>query len=470
MRLLIVSCQYLQGSWDFQLIEMGQSSLKRNQWENVPFAPKRWPFFYGWVITAVCTICTIASIPGQTMGVGVFTDSLISALKLSRTELSTAYMIGTIASSFLIPFAGQLLDRIGARSMVVLVSIGLGISLVLLSLSGEIALIGGTHSVISSIVIISFCFLLLRFFGQGCLTMVPRVTIGRWFNYRRGLATGISGVFVSFGFNSSPTLLNWMLETFSWRSTCMMLAVSIGIGMTILGWIFFRDNPEDCGLTMDNITDENHREKLAASVPEIKKEFTRGEAIKTLSFWAFSLGQGMVALIVTAVTFHISSIGEEMGLNRAESYALFLPMTIFSVSSNFFFCWISDRVRHKWLLLVMMIAQALDIIAIMFLDLTIGRALFIVCHGISIGTFVSLSTVVFPRFFGRLHLGAISGLNFSIMVFASAVGPVFFSTMHGLTGSYRTASMICLFIPIAIAIISPRANNPQLKIDKQVSL
>ena len=99
-------------------------------WNNIPFAPKRCPFFYGWVIVAVATITTVASVPGQTMGVGVFTDDLILSLGLSRVQLSTAYMIGTIGSSFVLPVAGNLIDRLGVRFMVVIAATGLGLSLV----------------------------------------------------------------------------------------------------------------------------------------------------------------------------------------------------------------------------------------------------------------------------------------------------------------------------------------------------
>ena len=63
-----------------------------------PFAPSRFPFFYGWVIVFAATIGSIFSIPGQTMGFSVFTDVLIEELGLSRVQLSLAYCLGTEAS------------------------------------------------------------------------------------------------------------------------------------------------------------------------------------------------------------------------------------------------------------------------------------------------------------------------------------------------------------------------------------
>ena len=49
------------------------------------------------------------------MGMAVFTDPLIDVTGLSRTELSMAYLLGTIGSSLFLTKAGQWYDRYGGR-------------------------------------------------------------------------------------------------------------------------------------------------------------------------------------------------------------------------------------------------------------------------------------------------------------------------------------------------------------------
>ena len=434
---------------------MIDDSKLNNKLVNFPFSPGKSPFFYGWVIVAISIIGTIASIPGQTMGVGVFTDYLIKALHLSRVKISTAYMIGTICSSFLLPLAGKLLDRIGIRTMVVLVSLGLGLSMVLLSISDMLTI---SASLVVSMIVISIIFLLMRFFGQGCLTMLSRVAIGRWFDHHRGMASAISGIFVSLGFNSSPVFLNFLVTNYGWKSAAITLALLVGIGMSFIGWLFFRDTPEKCGLKMDGNID---KEKISQSLPETIKEFTKNEAIRTHSFWAFSLGMAVISLIITAVTFHISSIGAEKGLTRQESYAVFLWSFPFSIVSNFISSWISDRIRHKWLLIAMMVAQAASLLGLLFFSTLSGRILFSAAQGSAGGLYVALATVAFPRFFGRQHLGEISGVNMSVLVFASAIGPVLFSAMHSLSGNYQSILLLSFILPITIIIYAIKAENPQ---------
>ena len=94
-----------------------------------PFSPAGFPVFYGWAILVASVLRVLTSIPGQTIGVSFFTDHLIAATELSRLALANAYLVGTLTSGCLLPFGGKLLDRLGARRVVVLAAVGLGITL-----------------------------------------------------------------------------------------------------------------------------------------------------------------------------------------------------------------------------------------------------------------------------------------------------------------------------------------------------
>src|SRR6056297_61305 len=98
-----------------------------------PFSPKQSPFFYGWTILFVGSIGMLMSIPGQTVGVSVFTDFLIEVLGLTRNAVSIAYLVGTVGSAFLLSAGGRAYDRLGARVTGVIVSLLLGVTLVLVS-------------------------------------------------------------------------------------------------------------------------------------------------------------------------------------------------------------------------------------------------------------------------------------------------------------------------------------------------
>jgi OFA family oxalate/formate antiporter-like MFS transporter len=94
--------------------------LRKIIWEpRFPFDPAKFPVFYGWVIVAASTIGIIASIPGQTMGVSVYTDTYIEILGLDRVQMTTAYLVGTGLSGFMVSAGGTLFDKLGARKFFV---------------------------------------------------------------------------------------------------------------------------------------------------------------------------------------------------------------------------------------------------------------------------------------------------------------------------------------------------------------
>ena len=101
--------------------------------------PVKSPIFYGYVILLVGTIGIWFSIPGQTIGVSVFTDPVKDALGLSRNQFSNAYMIGTIFSALAIGRAGVWFDRYGARYVAFAAAIALSLTVFLASWSTEIS-------------------------------------------------------------------------------------------------------------------------------------------------------------------------------------------------------------------------------------------------------------------------------------------------------------------------------------------
>jgi OFA family oxalate/formate antiporter-like MFS transporter len=437
------------------------------RWSDIPFAPRRWPFFYGWVILAVTTVGTLASLPGQTMIVGVFTDHLIAALAVNRVQLSTAYMLGTIGSSLLLPFAGGVLDRIGARAATAAASLGLGVALLVLASSDHLAAALPLQPQVAGLASAAVAFLLMRFFGQGCLTLTARVTLSKWFNHRRGLAVGIAGVFISFGFNSGPVIFHTLVEDLGWRLAALTLAGVLGVGMSLFGWIFYRDNPEECGLAMDGVDDPAWHRRMEARQPTIHREYTRREALRTPAFWAFTFGLATEAFILTAVTFHIAALGAELGVSRASAYAVFWPMSFFGVSANFLGGWASDRYPMKWLLLLLGLSQAIGTVGVLNFAEPVGRALMIGGYGTSLGLFGCLLTVPWPRFFGRRHLGAINGLVTSVTVFASAIGPVVFAEAAATAGSFLPVKAVSLVLPVAAVLLALGADDPQVRAARQ---
>lgn len=429
-----------------------------------PFRPDKFPFFYGWIIVLAGTMAVVFSIPGQTMGFSVFTDTLIEELGLTRVQLSTAYCVGTVVSGLSLPYFGRLYDRIGARRMIVYSAIATG--LVLLYLSQVRNILDALSPLISlsrgfiAFVIITLGFFMIRASAQGVLTMTGRNAIGKWFDYDRGKAFALSGVFTAFSFSFAPRGLKWMSDQFGWSGAWLVLGLMTVVIMAGLGWLLFRDNPEECDLTMDGNRGVQEERKIHEDAVA-HRDFELWESLKTWPFWAFNLSFSFISLYTTAVTFHIISIGKVSGRDEVEVIGYFVPMAVVSVLSNLIMGWISSRIRLKCLLCVVNAAGFVSVLGVIHLDTGLGVVAYIVGNGIAGGGFACLSGIVWPRFYGRRWLGSVSGVSMSSMVIASGIGPLVFGASLALYDAYMPILWLCSLLPALLLIGSFWADNPQ---------
>ncbi|HSG90022.1 MAG TPA: MFS transporter [Pseudomonadales bacterium] len=416
-----------------------------------PFAPRRLPFFYGWVILVVSTLGILASIPGQTMGMAVFTEPLMEVLGLSRTQLSMAYMLGTIGSSLFLTRAGSLYDRVGARLMLVGASLALALTLCFFAVLDLLIapLAGGLRAVVA-FGLVTVAYLLVRFSGQGVLTSASRNVLLVWFERRRGLVNGLRGVIVSLGFSLAAPVLALLIGILDWRAALLVLALICGVGFALLALLLVRDAPEPCGLLPDG---DLPASDAAPSPPAhgVSLDVARRAPV----FWIYSLALAMHALFGTGITFHVVSIFAEAGRSAGEAFGYFLPVAVVSTTTNMVASWASDRTAMRPWLLCMLLAFIVAGAGLLLLDRAVGYGLLVLGQGVGGGLWGMVSAITFVRLFGRANLGAISGLNASLMVFFSAVGPALFAVGLDLTSSFAPAVALCVagFVVLLLAAL-----------------
>lgn len=432
---------------------------------DVPFPPRRWPFFYGWVILLASTLGVAASAPGQTIGFAAFTDVLMAQLGLSRSELSLAYGLGTATSGFLLTRAGRYFDRHGARRTILLAAVCFGLSLAYLGHCDWAVGWGRTPGEVFGIAFVSIAvgFFLARFFGQGVLTMASRAMLSKWFDARRGLVTNISAVVVAGLFSVAPLALDQLIRALGWREAYLVLGAAVLVVVGLSGWLLARDNPEECGLEMDG----GVRPEAASRNPDLvmKRDFSRAEALRTYAFWVANLTVSWFGLIITAVTFHITAVGGEEGMARDPLFALFLPMGAVSIAGSFFFAWWSDRTRMKWVIMSGCLCMTVYALGALGFPHAWGQVLFVVGGGLAGSAFQTMTGVVWARFYGRSELGAISGFSMASIVVASAVGPWVFNGLAELTGTYETPLAVAVVVGLTLAASCFGADNPQRKVE-----
>jgi sugar phosphate permease len=397
----------------------------------------------------------VMSSPGQTIGVSVFTDFLIRELELSRTLLSLAYLVGTVGSALLLAQAGKLYDYFGGR--IVASCAGVVLALVLVGLTVAPAVASTLGGPVIAFIVISVGFFLLRFSGQGMLTLGSRNMVMEWFDERRGLANAVMGISISFGFSYAPRVFDDLIQAFGWQGAWRGVAAAVAL-FAILAFIFYRDTPEAHGFEPDGPLRGRIKKTHAEAVSG--RTFTLSEARRTYAFWVFALTLFTAGLVVTAYTFHIISIFDEAGMSRVRAVGVFLPAAVVAVVFEFVGSYLSDYIKLKYLAMLQLLGLVILTISVALLRPGAMVLGVIIGQGIMQGMFGIVSNVTWPRFYGRPHLGAISGFAMALTVAGTAVGPYIFSFGRDVTGSYTAPALLCTVLGVLLLVGAAKADRP----------
>lgn len=418
-----------------------------------PFDPARWPFFYGWVVLAVGTVGIVASVPGQTTGISVFTDHLLEATGLTRLQLTNAYLFGTLVSGLLLPFGGRWLDAVGARVMGPIAALGMALSLAALSSADRLVAFAGSltaatvPSAVVGVGVLSVLFGGLRFTGQGLLTLTSRTMIARWFDRYRGLIGATSGAVIGFTFSLAPMVFLGWIERADWQGAWRQMALLLLV-FAAVAVVFFRETPEESGLEMDGGTGRDEDGSTGSASRRKEPAWTRSEALATSEFWLITVAVSLQSMLGTGITFHIVDLGREAGIEAARFLRIMVPVSFFSIVTGFLMGYLVDRVRALHIVRVSLLGQLVLYLAAANVSVEWARVAMVAGWGIAAGCYGPLTVAAPARLFGRAHLGSISGVLSMVLVLASAVGPVFLSVLQGVNGLYRTGFFVAALLPL----------------------
>ena len=185
---------------------------------------------YAWVVvTVVAVTLTIAS--GARFLFGVVLKPMSEEFGWNRAQLTGAVMLAMIVLSICQPLVGMLVDRIGAKKILVGGIALLGVSLVPLSFA-------------TSLWQIYLLYGLLTSFGLAAASPVLATSIvGRWFTQNRGLAMSVATSGSAFGQLLIVPVATWIMLATSWQTTYRVLAVALLAVALPLSAIFLRDAP-----------------------------------------------------------------------------------------------------------------------------------------------------------------------------------------------------------------------------------
>ncbi|MEO6910244.1 MAG: MFS transporter [Edaphobacter sp.] len=356
--------------------------------------------FYGWWIVAAAFINLFFATGVLFYGFPVFYPSFVASLGFTRAQVTQGFLLGFTLVG--IPFgliAGAVIDRIGAR-WVILSGIGfIGIPLILM---GSITRLWQYESLCVLVV--------LGYTLSG--PIANQVLIAQWFHERRGRAMGYAYLGLGLGGVVAPVSANLLIHAFGWRHALQITgAITLGVLFPV-GLLITRSTPADLGLLPDGALQRSEQQALPSS------SFGITAAMRTRNFWLILIGATCVIGAVNAVIQHFIFFLVDQGYSKAAASDFLSALLISSLAGRVLVGYMADRFQKKntMALFYLMIGIAIPILYLAHRP--VAAASFAMLFGFALGADYMLIPLVTAECFGIGSLGKL----LAIIIMGYSVG------------------------------------------------
>ncbi|MDZ7676056.1 MAG: MFS transporter [Acidimicrobiales bacterium] len=391
-----------------------------------------------WVALAGAVLLQGATAPGQTVGVSVFVDHLATGLDLSRSAVSAAYLVGTLAGAFTLPAAGRLIDRRGVRVATLLFGTGFGAALLAMG-------------AVTGFATLAVGFAATRILGQGALTLTATTTVAVWFRERRGTANGIKTAVGSGLMALVPIGSAALISAIGWRRAWVVLGLLAWTVVLPLGRWVIRDprRPARSG-----------EEAGAGGHPPLQPSWPVGAVVRHPAFLAMTAAVALSALVSTGLMFHHIDLLTGRGLTTTEAAAAFLPLTLASAGGALAIGPLADRIAPRYLAAVALLALAAAPVLVQSIGGAVSAAVYGAVLGAAGASIRTLEATALPRWFGIASIGQIRGVSLAAGVGASALGPLAISASFDFLGGYGPSLDLLAISAAGLAVVTALVRPP----------
>jgi len=384
---------------------------------------RRRSLFRGWWIVLVSAVGM--SFSTGTMVVytfGIFTKPLALELKTNRGSIAFAVSLLDIVVAFAAPGAGRLVDRFGARGVIVTSLVGLSACLV------------GLCFVHPPLWHFYALFALTGLIGVATTPVTYSRVVANWFDRRRGLALGLANSGIGVGAFITPSLAQFLIDRGGWRLGYIGLAGACLAIAVPLVWVFLRGSPEELGLLPDGEAQPTSTKAQRKPVDGI----TVQEALRTRTFWQLGLIFFCAAACVTGSSAHLVPLLTDAGISgqtAALSASIFGAALIVGRVGNGY---LLDRFFGPYVAAVLFAGAAAGT-AMLWSGFAVHAALLAaMLLGLAAGAEGDLMPFLVSRYFGMRSMAELYGCMFGFFTVGNATGRYLIAAGYDVWGSYKT--------------------------------
>ena len=346
----------------------------------------------------------------------------------SRSEIVGAIAVSRIINGAASPIIGPMVDRYGARMLMVVSAFVFGASLMLLGLVTTLW---------------QYYLLVGLGFGltfPGLLGLAPRTAIVNWFIRKRSLAitlftlgSSAAGVFIT-------PLVAWAEQQFNWQTAWIIIGV-VAWSVIPVAWFSVRRRPEDVGLLPDGDESQAHDSSTPDTIHQsgqniIEPSWTVFEALHTRSYWLVITGFMLMGFGFSSLFIHMAPYVTSKGFSAAAGVTTLTTYAISGVAGRFIWGALIDRFSVHRTLVALALFYGISITAFVIPSSLTGLYIGAVMLGLSVGGIHQLLAHTLPAYFGRRIVGTLFGYAAPFNTVTGATAPLFAAVMFDITQSY----------------------------------
>ena len=315
-------------------------------------------------------------------------------------------------------FMGGLNDRFGPRLIMTGCGLFLGLGYVLMA---KVSAVWQLYLLLGVVVGI----------GLSGMDVLLLSTVARWFARKRGMMSGIIKVGTGVGMVIMPMLVTWLITSYGWRTSFVVLGLIILVFILTLGQFLVRD-PAKKGQLPDN---DREPERVRTELAE--RGVVLQEAVQTRQFWTVCGVYLIILVCVYTILMHIVQHAIDLGMSAADAASILATIGGASIGGRMLMGAASDRIGSRKALLI-----CLSFLLIGLIWLQISKTLwmfyvFACVHGFAHGGFFSLGSPLVARLFGTRSHGLIFGFVIFSSTIGGAIGPVMAGHLFDVSKSYQ---------------------------------
>lgn len=426
--------------------------------------------FYGYFVVAAGSFALFVSM-GARNGLGIFIDPMESdGIWDTRAAISAVIALGTLVNALTQPFLGALYDKYGGRAVISGSLLVLGVSTIILALTGGygpefsigigIGFLGFhlfdlTNSLLFMFIVYS---LVMSTASSGVSLVTVHAMLSKWFQRNRGMALSVATAGTSAGGLLLTPFSAFLILSSNWRFAWVALGIFVLLLALPLALTILRDTPAEVGENPDGDDNDGVQriggsQTVAERVTPLQTKVWQ-DSLRSAPFWQLSGAYFVCGVTTIIISAHYVPFALDLGISSGVAALAFGFMQGLNAVGVIVVGFLSDMYSRKNLLgtiyfirflaYVMLVTPGFMMMIWGFsIPPSIGIWAFAVLAGMSWIATPPLTSSLTADIYGVRNIGTLNGLSTMSHQIGGSLSVFMAGVLYDITGSYE--------IPFAIA-------------------